>query len=106
MRQRQGLLTSRLWILQSVSVYFLATYACFPRSDVQGRKFAHSFESFAAALALASDNAKRNGWENTISFVHSDVLDYLEQCAREKKTFDIVVLDPPKVCSHALSAGC
>lgn len=50
-----------------------------------------------AALALAASNAERNGCAESIEFVTADVQDYLADCIREKKTFDIVVLDPPKL---------
>ena len=96
---------SQLWILQNVSspprcVARTLPLAHFADEDVEfDHVEASRFNSclcVAAALALASDNAKRNGMEGKISFVHSDVIDYLEQCSREKKVFDIVILDPPK----------
>eukprot|EP00281_Chroomonas_sp_CCMP1168_P022074 CAMPEP_0206232124 /NCGR_PEP_ID=MMETSP0047_2-20121206/11240_1 /ASSEMBLY_ACC=CAM_ASM_000192 /TAXON_ID=195065 /ORGANISM="Chroomonas mesostigmatica_cf, Strain CCMP1168" /LENGTH=161 /DNA_ID=CAMNT_0053655823 /DNA_START=48 /DNA_END=533 /DNA_ORIENTATION=+ len=54
-------------------------------------------DSSQPALALAAANAARNGCEGAIEFVHSDVQDFLGECVREKRTFDIVVLDPPKL---------
>lgn len=54
-------------------------------------------DSSQPALALAASNAQRNGCDGAIDFVAADVAEFLMECVREKKTFDIVVLDPPKL---------
>jgi len=47
------------------------------------------------AVALARDNANANQVRPT--FVHSDAFGYMRQMAANGKTFDLVVLDPPKL---------
>jgi 23S rRNA (cytosine1962-C5)-methyltransferase len=48
-----------------------------------------------SALALASENAKLNGVESKMQFVHNDVFDFLKQARQENQLYDIIVLDPP-----------
>lgn len=48
-----------------------------------------------AALTLARRNAELNGL-NTIQFTAADVFTYLGQLAQENRTYDLIVLDPPK----------
>ena len=47
------------------------------------------------AVALARDNANANQVRPT--FVHSDAFGYMRQMGVNGKTFDVVVLDPPKL---------
>jgi 23S rRNA (cytosine1962-C5)-methyltransferase len=47
------------------------------------------------ALALARENARRNGLEN-ISFERADVFDSLDDLVRREERFGMIVLDPPK----------
>lgn len=47
------------------------------------------------ALALAAENAKLNGVETRIAFVHSDVFDFLRQAREDRCRYDVIVLDPP-----------
>ena len=57
-------------------------------------------DSSAAALALARDNAALNGLSpEQCSFVEADALDYMrdELAAGRGASYDIVVLDPPKL---------
>jgi 23S rRNA (cytosine1962-C5)-methyltransferase len=51
-------------------------------------------DSSSAALATASANASLNGREN-ITFTQADVLDYLPGLVAARRTFDVVVVDPP-----------
>lgn len=46
------------------------------------------------AVALARTNAQLN--RQQIRFVHADVFAYLRDMLRNQRTFDVVVLDPPK----------
>jgi 23S rRNA (cytosine1962-C5)-methyltransferase len=48
-----------------------------------------------AALALAKKNAEANGLDR-VTFVAADVFDHLSTRAKEGKTYDMIVLDPPK----------
>jgi 23S rRNA (cytosine1962-C5)-methyltransferase len=54
----------------------------------------------ASALELAAANARRNGVDDRISFLHEDGFKALEQLAAAGERFDAVVLDPPKLCRH------
>jgi 23S rRNA (cytosine1962-C5)-methyltransferase len=49
-----------------------------------------------AALALARENARLNGVEDRVSYVHGDVFDELAALAERGERFGVVVLDPPK----------
>lgn len=52
-----------------------------------------SIESAAQACHLLEENAKLNGLQ--ISIRHEDVYSSLDQFKKEKRKFDIIVLDPP-----------
>jgi 23S rRNA (cytosine1962-C5)-methyltransferase len=47
------------------------------------------------ALALAAENANLNCVADKMSFVRSDVFDFLKQARQEGQLYDIIVLDPP-----------
>lgn len=49
----------------------------------------------ASALALARENARRNGLDN-IDFVRAEVFDHLDTLAAKGERFGLIVLDPPK----------
>jgi 23S rRNA (cytosine1962-C5)-methyltransferase len=51
-------------------------------------------DSSGSALQLAQQNAKRNAVEN-VSFVNSNVFDFLKHADRQGEEFDTVILDPP-----------
>ncbi len=55
------------------------------------------------ALALARDNARLNGLEQTV-FVRADAFEYLDALAAEGQRFGMVILDPPRFARarHAL----
>jgi len=58
------------------------------------------------AIGLARTNASLNGLDSKMSFVTANAFDYLRQATQDKKTFDVVVLDPPAFAkSHAARAG-
>lgn len=48
-----------------------------------------------AALELAQENARLNGAQQQMRFVHEDVFDFLKRARQENQLFDIIVLDPP-----------
>ena len=52
-------------------------------------------DSSEAALALARANAQRNGVADRCQFVRADVAEFMRAAAPQ--TWDIVVLDPPKL---------
>ena len=47
------------------------------------------------AIAIARDNARLN--QQKINFVHADVFGYMRDMIANGRTFDVVVLDPPKL---------
>jgi 23S rRNA (cytosine1962-C5)-methyltransferase len=47
------------------------------------------------AIALARDNARLN--QQKVSFVHADAFGYMRDMIANGRTFDVVVLDPPKL---------
>ncbi|MFO7447145.1 MAG: class I SAM-dependent rRNA methyltransferase [Ignavibacteriaceae bacterium] len=55
--------------------------------------------TFVDSSSAEIENAKRNYALNNFvppaDFIISDVFDFLEKCAAEKKTFDVVMIDPP-----------
>ena len=51
-------------------------------------------DSSASAIALANENAKRNGLLNT-EFREANVLDYLPSLVSARRSFDMVIVDPP-----------
>ncbi len=56
-------------------------------------------DSSNRALEQADENAKHNGFDN-IDFVQADCFDYLEHLSQEKRKFQTVVLDPPRMASN------
>ena len=64
-----------------------------------------SVDSSGPALAQARDNLRRNGFDDTAhAFVDADVNAYLRQCLAEGRSFDAIVLDPPKFAPTAAHA--
>ncbi len=47
------------------------------------------------AISLAQKNAALNGMEKICSFKSANAFDVLPQLAREKKKYDVIILDPP-----------
>jgi 23S rRNA (cytosine1962-C5)-methyltransferase len=64
------------------------------QAAAQGARRVVAVDSSASALALAEENAKRNGVADKIEFVQADVLEFLKQ-RRRRERFDLVILDPP-----------
>ncbi len=64
-----------------------------------GATSCEAVDSSGAALETARGNAARNGVEERVRFVEADVLAHLEALGRAKTTFDLVVLDPPKLAT-------
>ncbi len=55
-------------------------------------------DSSARAIDQASLNARLNGFEQ-LEFVKADCFDYLEQLVQEKRRFQTIILDPPRMAS-------
>ena len=47
------------------------------------------------AIRSAEENAERNGFTDRMDFVCADVFELLETYKKEKKHYDVIVLDPP-----------
>ncbi|MCL6593793.1 MAG: class I SAM-dependent rRNA methyltransferase [Alicyclobacillus sp.] len=61
----------------------------------------------AAALAVARENARRNGVSEKITWVEANAFDFLRQAEQAQYSFDVVILDPPAFAKsrHALDAA-
>lgn len=53
------------------------------------------------ALDDVNENTRLNGFENIINTVCGDVFNVLREYKKEKRQFDVVVLDPPAFCKTA-----
>ena len=59
-------------------------------------------DSSAGALALARENAVRNGFsEAAFETKEADVFQFLRSCRDSRRSFDLIVLDPPKFAETA-----
>src|SRR5207245_9067735 len=64
-------------------------------ADGTGARTVVAVSLSAAALALAEQNARLNGFEG-LSYVREDVFSYLQSLAQAGERFGLIVLDPPK----------
>lgn len=48
-----------------------------------------------AAVELARDNVRRNGFENTVECVCANVFDLLPELEKQPRKYDFIILDPP-----------
>lgn len=60
-----------------------------------GAKHVISVDASELAIEQAKENARLNGYEDIIQYEVADVFEYLPQLEREKRQFDVVILDPP-----------
>ncbi|MCX6170544.1 MAG: class I SAM-dependent rRNA methyltransferase [Ignavibacteriales bacterium] len=60
-----------------------------------GAEYVEFVDSSSEELKNAKENFSLNGFNGKVDFIQSDVFDYLEKCKSEKKTFDVINLDPP-----------
>lgn len=72
--------------------------------SLAARKLANSerieaVDSSLPALEQAEQNALANGFED-IDFVQADCFDYMEHLVAERKRFQTVILDPPRMASN------
>lgn len=62
-------------------------------------------DSSAPALALARQNAERNGFlPDCFETLEADVFQFLRKCRDSRRSFDLIVLDPPKFAETAAQA--
>lgn len=83
---------------------------CFCNSGGFGLHAAHGnaseivfVDSSAEEIGNARENFKLNELQCNSEFIQSDVFDYLEKCKVEKKTFDLINLDPPAFAKNKKS---
>ncbi len=71
-----------------------------------GAKSVLSIDSSAPALALAQENLRRNGFDETrAQWREADVFSELRRLRDQARCFDLVVLDPPKFAPTAQHAA-
>jgi len=68
--------------------------ACVVRGDASR---AVAVDSSAGACELARNNAELNDVADRVSVCKGDAFRHLERCAESGETFDMVILDPPKL---------
>ena len=67
-----------------------------------GAKHVLNVDSSEGALALARENAARNGFsDDAFETKEADVFQFLRSCRDSRKSFDLIVLDPPKFAETA-----
>jgi 23S rRNA (cytosine1962-C5)-methyltransferase len=66
-----------------------------------GATEATSIDSSAEALALAADNERDNGFDAPSTWLQANVFDALKAMVADGRTFDLIVLDPPKFAPSA-----
>ncbi len=77
------------------------------RAARAGAASAVCLDSSEAARAMAGENAARNGLAGKVETVRADAAAFLEECAAQGRTFDVVSLDPPALVKRKkdLEAG-
>lgn len=65
-------------------------------AQTAGAKTVTHVDASADALALAAKNAALNGGGAAVDFTEADVFKFLRKCRDAGRTFDLIVLDPPK----------
>ncbi len=60
-------------------------------------------DSSANEIQSAENNFKLNGLSADPQFIKDDIFNYLEKCINEKRTFDIVMIDPPAFAKNRKS---
>ena len=60
-----------------------------------GAKKVTALDASEEAIQLTKENASLNGFEPLFDFQVGNAFDFLPQWVKEKKSFDIVILDPP-----------
>jgi 23S rRNA (cytosine1962-C5)-methyltransferase len=69
-----------------------------------GARSVLSVDSSADALALASENAALNGVTQGLEWREADVFQVLRKFRDERRSFDMIILDPPKFAATVLQA--
>ncbi len=64
-------------------------------AGIAGAKSVIGVDASALAVEQARENARLNGLEETVQFQCADVFELLPELEKQKKQFDVVILDPP-----------
>ena len=72
---------------------YIGTFAL--NAGAAGAKSVLGIDASDLAVSLANKNAKLNHLEDKVKFEVHDVFDYLPELINAKKSFDVVILDPP-----------
>jgi 23S rRNA G2069 N7-methylase RlmK/C1962 C5-methylase RlmI len=57
-------------------------------------------DSSPTAVELARANVELNSWQETCDFQRADVEDFMKQALEQRRQWDLVVLDPPKLAPN------
>jgi len=68
---------------------------------VGGAKEVTSLDVSAQALQLAQENAKRNSHKGIHRIIEGDAFEKMQLLIHQKKTFDLVIVDPPSFAKRA-----
>lgn len=90
-RQQLATLSKNLRVLD----LFCYTGAWSIPAALSGAKQVTCVDASESALTLALENAKLNQVDNRMSFIRSDVFEFLKQARTEQQQYDIIILDPP-----------
>ncbi len=69
------------------------------RALLDGAAQCRAVDSSAVALAGARTNAALNGVASRLEAVEGDALDHLDALSKTKTTYDVVIVDPPKLAA-------
>lgn len=95
--QRRNRMEVGKWISGDVLDAFCYTGAFTVAAIAAGVKSVVSVDSSAQALALTSENIALNGQVNSnAEQVEDDVFKFLRSCRDSRRSFDTIILDPPK----------
>jgi 23S rRNA (cytosine1962-C5)-methyltransferase len=103
--QRKNRQEIRSWIKGDVLDAFCYTGAFTLSALRAGAETLVSVDSSAHALALAVENLNLNHLESSQTEpVEADVFHYLRSCRDSRRTFDVIILDPPKFAATSSQA--
>ncbi len=60
-----------------------------------GAEHVHAVDVSQSAIAMAQENAERNGLSDRMTFETADVFDLLPSLESKKEEYDLIILDPP-----------
>ncbi len=78
---------------------FVGAFALFAARG--GAEHVLAVDSAIAAITMGARMAHRHGFASKISFERADAKDEMERLHRKHETFDLVILDPPKLAPTA-----